>query len=171
MTFGCFSIFWTTITFLLSGPPFFYDEAIIGLFGLVGIAGALSAPLAGILGDKFGPYINLGFGISCIIIAYIILILWQELPSIIIGAFILDMGCQISQVSNQTRIYSLATGVRSRLNCVYMFGYFLGASLGSGLGSLAYNSMKWKGSCITAFSFLGVALITYLIRKPKKGEI
>jgi hypothetical protein len=52
-----------------------------------------------------------------------------------------------------------------------MFGYFLGASLGSGLGSLAYNSMKWKGSCITAFSFLGVALITYLIRKPKKGEI
>ncbi len=34
--FACFSVLWTSIAFLLSGAPYHYSSAVIGLFGLVG---------------------------------------------------------------------------------------------------------------------------------------
>ncbi|MGN6722939.1 MAG: MFS transporter, partial [Marmoricola sp.] len=43
LNFAAFSIFWTTITFHLAGSPFHYSAGTIGLFGLVGAAGALVA--------------------------------------------------------------------------------------------------------------------------------
>src|SRR5260370_23309597 len=49
---GCFSILWTPIAFLLSGPPYHYGPAIIGLFGLPGLAGAGIAPAAGRLAHR-----------------------------------------------------------------------------------------------------------------------
>jgi predicted MFS family arabinose efflux permease len=49
---GTFSVFWTGLTFLLSGAPYHYGEAQIGLFGLVGAAGALAANAVGRLTDR-----------------------------------------------------------------------------------------------------------------------
>lgn len=40
---GQFSVLWTTIAFLLAGKPYHYGDATIGLFGLVGLGGALAA--------------------------------------------------------------------------------------------------------------------------------
>lgn len=50
--FAAFSCFWTTVTFLLSGPPFGYSQAEIGLFALVGVAGALCVLPGGRLLDR-----------------------------------------------------------------------------------------------------------------------
>ncbi len=41
--FAAFSVFWTTMAFLLAGAPYHYDDLTIGLFGLVGASGALCA--------------------------------------------------------------------------------------------------------------------------------
>ena len=49
---GQFSVLWTTIAFLLAGSPYRYGDATIGLFGLVGLAGALAAQVAGRLADR-----------------------------------------------------------------------------------------------------------------------
>jgi predicted MFS family arabinose efflux permease len=38
--FAAFSCFWTTVTFLLAGPRYGFSQATIGLFALVGVAGA-----------------------------------------------------------------------------------------------------------------------------------
>lgn len=42
--FGCFSVLWTSIAFLLSAPPYGYSEGIIGLFGLAGQPAPSSHP-------------------------------------------------------------------------------------------------------------------------------
>ena len=44
---GSFSILWTSVAFLLSGPPYHYGSAVIGLFSLAGLAGAVAAPQVG----------------------------------------------------------------------------------------------------------------------------
>ena len=44
--FGSFACFWTTVTFLLSGPQYGFSQLDIGLFALVGAAGAITS-LAG----------------------------------------------------------------------------------------------------------------------------
>ena len=50
--FGCFSALWTSLAFLLSGPPFHYGNGVIGLFGLAGVAGAAAATVVGRLADR-----------------------------------------------------------------------------------------------------------------------
>ena len=50
--FGAFSAFWTTVSYLLTGPPFSYSSTGVALFALVGAGGALIAPAAGRWADR-----------------------------------------------------------------------------------------------------------------------
>lgn len=49
--FAAFGCFWTTVTFLLSGPRYGFSQLDIGLFALVGAAGAVTAAYGGRLLD------------------------------------------------------------------------------------------------------------------------
>lgn len=55
MLFGAFSLFWTTLTFFLVSSPYNMQSNEIGLFGLIGAAGAMGAPIIGRLNDKKIP--------------------------------------------------------------------------------------------------------------------
>ncbi|KAF5315341.1 hypothetical protein D9619_007480 [Psilocybe cf. subviscida] len=44
---ACFSNFWVTITFLLGEAPYSYSTLVIGLFGLIGMAGVAVSPFVG----------------------------------------------------------------------------------------------------------------------------
>jgi len=45
--FGAFSVFWTTLAFHLANLPGHYGSSMAGMFGLLGVAGALAAPVSG----------------------------------------------------------------------------------------------------------------------------
>jgi predicted MFS family arabinose efflux permease len=62
MAFGAFSVFWSTLIFLLEQPPYQYGSEIAGLFGLIGVVGAAAAPLAGKLADKRSPRLAIALG-------------------------------------------------------------------------------------------------------------
>ena len=51
---GAFSAFWTTVSYVLTGPGFHYSPVGFGVFVLVGAAGAAVAPFAGRWADR-GP--------------------------------------------------------------------------------------------------------------------
>jgi predicted MFS family arabinose efflux permease len=51
LSFGTFSVLWTSMAFLLA-RHYHYSSAVIGLFGLIGAAGASAAVVAGRLSDK-----------------------------------------------------------------------------------------------------------------------
>src|SRR6202007_3483436 len=50
--FGSFGAFWTTVTFLLSSPQYGFSQLEIGLFALVGAAGAITSMAGGRVLDK-----------------------------------------------------------------------------------------------------------------------
>src|SRR6202022_4343334 len=52
LAFATFNVIWTSLAFLLVAAPYHYSQAVIGLFGLLGAAGALAASFSGRLADR-----------------------------------------------------------------------------------------------------------------------
>jgi predicted MFS family arabinose efflux permease len=148
LCFACFSVLWTTISFLLSGPPYHYGIAVIGLFGLVGAAGALCATFAGRLADAgWTRRITLGFAVL-ILAAFILMVPGRNnLIALIGGILILDVGVQGVHITNQSIIYSLRADARSRINSAYMTTYFVGGAAGSAVAGVTYSAAGWIGVC------------------------
>ena len=81
---------------------------------------------------------------------------WGHLALLVLGVIVQDLGVQMTQISNQTRIFGLVEGARSRLNTVYMVVYFVGAATGSWLSSLAWSRFGWNGVMVLAIGFIGL---------------
>jgi predicted MFS family arabinose efflux permease len=161
--FAAFSVLWTTVAFLLSGPPYHYGDAVIGLFGLVGAGGALAANFAGRWADReLGRATTLVFA-ACIGLSF--LPLWygrHSLAMLIAGILLLDVGVQGLQVTNQSLVYRLAPQAHSRINSAYMLGYFAGGAVGSAVAASVYGSHRWAGVCLLGAAIGAVAVLAAL---------
>ncbi len=163
--FAAFSCFWTTVTFLLSGPPFNYSQANIGLFALVGAAGASAVLSGGRLLDRHRHlrWPATGAGLVLLLASFGILAAGRHsLLWLIIGALLMDACCQAVHVANQAVIYDLVDSARSRITTVYMTIYFLGGALGTALGTAAYDRYGWSAACAVSAAWCAVALIGWL---------
>jgi predicted MFS family arabinose efflux permease len=160
--FASFSAFWTTLVFLLQTPPYHYGSSVAGLFGLVGAAGALGAPVVGRMADRYGPRRTILRGLLLTVAAYAVLAFSGKiLAGLIVGVLLLDLGVQAGHVSNQTRIYGLLPSARNRLNTVYMVSYFIGGAAGSYCGALCWRYWGWIGVCGFGIAALGIGLGVY----------
>ena len=162
--FGAFSIFWTTLTFHLEGPPFFRGSDIAGMFGIVGIVGALAAPLVGSLSGKINK--NQLIVIGCLLM----LLAWGSFglggfmyAGLIIGVIFLDMGLQGMHVTNQTIVFSSHAEATNRLNTIYMVSYFIGGSFGTSVGGKAWEYFGWTGVVTAGSTFVLICLTMHLL--------
>jgi predicted MFS family arabinose efflux permease len=164
LTFASFSVFWTTLAFRLDTAPLHYGSGVAGAFGLLGVIGAATAPLAGRLADKRSPRTTVGFALLVNLGAWaVLLVAGHTLVGIAAGVLLLDAGTQAAQVSNQARIYALPADAHGRLNTIYMVGYFLGGALGSALGTAVWGRLGWIGVCGVGIGALVVALARHEI--------
>ena len=91
MIFGIFSAIWATLIFLLSTPHFGYGAREVGLFGILGAAGAAAAPLMGRVSDKKGARYGVGLGLILVSLSVVALFFSsQSLIGLIIGIFVMD---------------------------------------------------------------------------------
>jgi len=157
-----FSAFWTTLVFLLQTPPYHYGSSVAGLFGLVGAAGALCAPLVGRFADRRGPRFTILLALVTTLASFLLLgVFGKVMAGLIAGVVLLDVGVQSGHVANQTRIYALDATARSRLNTVYMFCYFSGGSLGSWLGAICWEYKGWTAVCALGVGVVVIALAVF----------
>jgi predicted MFS family arabinose efflux permease len=162
--FAAFSVFWTTMAFLLAGSPYHYGDLTIGLFGLVGAGGALIANVAGRWADR--GWTRTTTLVFAGLVAVSFLPLWwgrHSLAMLIVGILLMDVGVQGLQVTNQSLIYRLAPDARSRVNSAYMVCYFAGGALGSALGSSVYESHHWAGVCLLGGAIGIVATVAAVV--------
>jgi MFS family permease len=145
LVFGAFCSFWTTLTFHLSGAPFFYSPNIIGLFGLLAIGGALLAPAFGKLADKGNPARSQLLTVSLLVTGIVLIKLFPYyLASLLVAVLLLDVGVQATQVTNVATIYSLDDTAHSRINTVYMTSYFIGGAIGTFAGVQCWLIGGWS---------------------------
>jgi predicted MFS family arabinose efflux permease len=128
LLFASFNAFWATLVFFLETPPYHYDSRAAGLFGLIGIVGAIASPIVGRLADRYGARLLIKVAINTTLAAF--LILWTNgthLFGLIVGVVLLDLGIHFAYLSNQVRVYNLVPNAESRLNTVYMVTNYTGA--------------------------------------------
>jgi predicted MFS family arabinose efflux permease len=166
LIFGLFCSFWTTLSFHLSLPPFRFGSDTIGLFGLLAIAGTLTAPVFGHLADKRHPA-RLQFLTLGLIVVSVLCIQWWPLSvtAFIVATVLLDIGVQATQSGNFAQIYSLDDTAHSRVNTVYMTTIFIGGAIGTYAGVLAWSLGGWAFVCwqLLLWSCLALAVVVWNI--------
>ncbi|EKQ51480.1 MULTISPECIES: MFS transporter [unclassified Clostridium] len=168
MILGAFSALWTTLTFQLQSSAFNFDTNIVGMFGLLGVTGAMLAPLAGKLSDKKGAKFTVGVNIAVIFVSYLCFIAFGfQVWGLILGVILLDMGVNSCNVANQTRIQRLSEEARNRITSIYMVSLFLGGAVGSYLGALMYNNFGWYGFCTIGIITQVIAAFVHVMTKKK----
>ncbi|MDN3956412.1 MFS transporter [Sporolactobacillus laevolacticus] len=166
--FAAFNVFWVPLALLLNGEPYHFGSGMTGTFGFVGIAGALAAGFTGKLSNR--PNVR-GWNITALFVMVLSLVFfgfgWHSLPLLILVTFFLDVGSRMNMSLNQGRLYQLDPGKHSRLNALFMVGYYLGGSIGSWVGSQAYHLVGAVGMVISGCAFLLLAICYEFIKKQK----
>ena len=146
LAFGSFLAMWSCLAFKMGEAPFHASSDVIGILGLCGIAGALTASFVGKYVKKVGIR-NFNF-IGC----GMILLAWASLffcgnnyAGIITGVILIDIGMQCIQLSNQTSIFDIYPSASNRVNTIFMTTYFIGGSLGTFLAGSSWQTWGWSG--------------------------
>lgn len=173
LSFALFSLFWTPLAFLLSAPPYGFSDAAIGLFGLVGAAGALAATWAGRLADKGQGALGTWLGLLGLLLAWIPLGFAEvSLTALLAGVVLLDLAVQLVHVSNQSAIYAMRPQARNRLNAGYMTCYFAGGASGSALAAYLYVRAGWPGivGAAVCLAVLGICVGVIGLQRVRKAD-
>lgn len=160
LSFASFSVFWTALSFLMM-EHFHRGASEAGLFGVVGLVGALGAPMAGRISDRLGSAFLVTVSLIVCAVAFGLMWAWITIPSLIIGVLLMDLGAQSVQVAEQSKVIALVPEARSRLNALYMVGRFAGGAFGSVTGAIAWAHGGWTGVCVSSILMTALALVVH----------
>jgi len=167
--FGAFSLFWTVVPLRLV-DDFGMSGQGIALFALVGMGGAIAAPIAGRLADKGWTRFLTGLAMLIASLSFLLAYLFQghstmALILLIIAAIMLDAAVSGNLVLGQRAIYSLGSEARGRLNGLFMAIFFIGGAIGSSLGGWSYAYGGWRFTSLIGVVMPLLALLYFLTEK------
>lgn len=161
LCFGSFMALWTALAFQLSGPPFGFGDAAIGMVALLGVLGVLAARYA-------GPLVDRGRAESATRVLLVVLLAGWLLTAVrggtllvplLLGIVLLDLGVQAMQVTNMAVCLRRRPAAGSRITTAYMTCYFAGGIAGSAGSALAFQLAGWPGVCLIGVGLAGTALL------------
>jgi predicted MFS family arabinose efflux permease len=171
LAFATFTMFWTAIAYHLT-EQFGLSQTQIGLFALVGAAGALSAPLAGRMADAGWGRPARGASSALLVLA-MALAAWSggHLLLLALAAVLLDLAAQVHQVAGQQTIYALAPQARARVNSVYLTTAFVGGAIASALAGQVYERAGWTATCLVGAAVAGLGLVPWVLASVRRGGL
>ncbi|MEN3930863.1 MFS transporter [Microvirga sp. W0021] len=169
--FAAFSTFWTALALPLSSDPFGYSHTQIGLFGLIGMAGALAATGAGQLADRGLGQQTISISLTLLLLSWsMIYALPYAFPVFLIGIIVLDLAVQAVHVTNQSIIFRLFPEARNRLVSGYMLFYSVGSALGGITSTITYSYAGWGSVAVLGAIFSAAALSVWKISLAHKSN-
>ncbi|KGI78833.1 MFS transporter [Oleiagrimonas soli] len=170
--FGAFSLFWTAVPLQLA-DVFGLSQNGIALFALIGVAGAVSAPIAGRVADRGWSHGATALAIVGVLLALALSYLGHvagslRLVALAASGVLLDFSVTANLVLGQRAIYSLGAAERGRLNGLFMATFFAGGAIGSALGGWAYAQGGWPLTLGAGAGLAGLSLLYFLTeRRPR----
>jgi len=153
--FASFNALWATLAIYVSDAPFNYNAQEAGLFGVIALAGVIGAKVSGqwvnTLGSKKLVLIALALGSAGFAITGLFS---GSLASLIVGIILIDFAIFSAQVANQVRVFSIDPAAQSRINGIYMLGYYVGGAVGSVAGVQAFDLYQWPGVVVVSIVFI-----------------
>lgn len=162
--FGSFMGLWGCLAFRMKEAPFFVGSDVVGMLGICGIAGALTASNVGKYIPRFGVERINALGIILQMLAWgILAVFHNSYAGIILSIIIIDIGMQCIQLSNQSATMKLCPEASSRMNTIYMVTYFIGGSLGTFLAGTLWSMYGWMGTVTSGFVMLACSVLSIVV--------
>ncbi|POO49294.1 MFS transporter [Agrobacterium rosae] len=163
LIFAAFSTFWTALVLPLSAPPFSYSHTRIGLFGLVGLAGAIAATCAGRLADRGHGRWTTGFSLAILLSSWgLIALLPVSMMLLLVGVVLMDLAVQAVHVTNLSAIVAFNPQKSGRLIGGYMVFYSVGSAVGAIAATTIYSRFGWMGISLVGAAFSAIALALWI---------
>lgn len=153
--FASFNVLWATLAIYVSNEPFNYNAQQAGLFGVIALAGVIGAKSSGKWVSKLGSKALIMIALTLAAIGFAITGLFNgSLASLVIGIILIDFAIFSAQVANQVRVFSIDPTAQSRINGIYMLGYYIGGAVGSMVGVKAFALYQWPGVVAVSIIFI-----------------
>ncbi|MBC2874838.1 MFS transporter [Streptomyces sp. TYQ1024] len=166
LVFASFSTLWSSIALPLSEAPYRLSHSAIGALGLIGVAGALAATVAGRLNDRGHSRRTTGIALALLTASWLPLAFTRSsLWALFLGVIVLDLAVQAVHVTNQTLIYTLHPDAGSRLIGGYMVFYSIGSAVGALAATSLYAAAGWGAVCALGAGFAGLGFVLWLITR------
>ncbi|MBC7458870.1 MAG: MFS transporter [Bdellovibrionaceae bacterium] len=170
--FAAFCLFWTATPLLLAGPDFHLSQSQIAIFALVGVGGAILAPIAGKMADRGLTRTASRLSMIAGALAFAITHLapagsTASLILLTLAAILLDGGVSSNLVLGQREIFELPAEFRGRLNSIYIAIIFIGGAFGSFIGVWAYSHGQWNMTSAVGFLLPFICLLYFTTDKNK----
>jgi predicted MFS family arabinose efflux permease len=145
LAFATFAGVWTVLAFHLHELG--YGSDVVGYLGVLGIVSAFAAGRFGVMADRRGTLFTGTLAWAILLASFGTLLgLGWTLWGIVAACAVYPLGLSLTQISNQTRIFSLDDTARSRINTAYMFTNFAGGALGALGTTIAWQHGGWNAS-------------------------
>ncbi|MFL1377719.1 MULTISPECIES: MFS transporter [unclassified Nocardiopsis] len=170
--FASFGVLWSGMALPLSGEPWNLSTTQIGLFGVVGLAGALGAARAGRWADRgWGEAVTVCSLVGLVVSWLFIGQAGHSLVLFAVGVVVLDFAVQAVHVTSQNRIVAARPESSGRIIGAYMVFYSLGSALGAVTAAWVYAKVGWGAVSVLGAAYAGAALVVWLVdrRLPRAG--
>ncbi len=171
LMFAAFSLYWSAVPLELVNEHGF-SQTQVALFALVGVLGAVAAPISGRLADAGHTSIAT---VGALVLASTsfatgLMPMTLQVVALAMTGLLLDFAVQTNMVLGQRAIYSLDPESRGRLNAIYMTSIFVGGAIGSALTSLIYAHLGWNGIMAIGGALPLVALAWLLVSRSRSQD-
>ncbi|MFE7462491.1 MFS transporter [Streptomyces sp. NPDC057499] len=163
-----YSVQLTSLTFLLTGAPFGWNAAAIGLFGLVGVIGVVGMNIAARLGDRGRVQAVSATAALLLTLAWVPLLAGKtSLLWLTVGVILLNIAQQAGLNSSQNVIYALRPEARNRINSAFMTLFFMGGATGAALASVVWSRAGWNGISLLGGTLAAGSLVVWILERVR----
>ncbi|KOV63838.1 membrane protein [Streptomyces sp. AS58] len=149
---------YTVIGYRLTEEPFSLPQGIVGSIFLVYLVGTVSASTAGRLGRRGALYLAGGTTASGLLLSTA-----DSLAPVLVGLVLITAGFFAGHAVASAAVSKTATRGRAQAAALYQSAYYIGSSVGSTVGAVAFHAGGWAGTVgVGLLAVLGVVGITLL---------